>query len=87
VFARGPGNDLIYRWYNRNWSGWESLGGNLASDPAVISWKPNRLDVFCDRRDPIAPGDELTDTAETARRDLDRGRHRRSPGYSGRGVT
>ena len=28
------------------WSGWESLGGVLASGPGVSSWAANRLDVF-----------------------------------------
>src|SRR5699024_3117652 len=28
------------------WSGWESLGGTIASAPAAASWQPNRLDVF-----------------------------------------
>ena len=29
-------------------SGWESLGGDLHlySQPAVVSWGPNRLDIF-----------------------------------------
>lgn len=25
---------------------WESLGGVLTSDPAIVSWGPNRLDIF-----------------------------------------
>jgi hypothetical protein len=29
-----------------SWSGWESLGGGLTSDPAVASWAPGRLDTF-----------------------------------------
>ena len=28
------------------WGGWESLGGVLTSPPHVVSWGPNRLDVF-----------------------------------------
>ncbi|HEY5183716.1 MAG TPA: hypothetical protein VIM19_02160 [Actinomycetes bacterium] len=28
------------------WGGWESLGGTLETEPAVVSWAPNRLDVF-----------------------------------------
>jgi hypothetical protein len=28
------------------WLGWESLGGALASGPAVSSWAPGRLDTF-----------------------------------------
>jgi hypothetical protein len=28
------------------WSGWESLGGSLASGPGVASWASGRLDIF-----------------------------------------
>jgi hypothetical protein len=28
------------------WSGWEALGGGCASRPEVVSWGPDRLDVF-----------------------------------------
>ena len=28
------------------WGGWESLGGILESPPRVVSWAPNRLDIF-----------------------------------------
>jgi hypothetical protein len=28
------------------WSGWESLGGVITSDPSVSSWNSGRLDVF-----------------------------------------
>jgi len=28
------------------WGPWESLGGRLASAPAVVSWAPGRLDIF-----------------------------------------
>ena len=39
VFARGPANDLIHKWYGASgWSGWESLGGVLADGPGVSSW-------------------------------------------------
>ena len=31
---------------NPQWTGWEDLGGNLTSPPAVASWGSNRLDVF-----------------------------------------
>ncbi|WP_245732727.1 hypothetical protein [Salinibacillus kushneri] len=31
---------------SQGWSGWESLGGTLASAPSVSSWQNNRLDVF-----------------------------------------
>nr|WP_256989105.1 DUF346 domain-containing protein [Bacillus sp. EB106-08-02-XG196] len=25
---------------------WEDLGGTLTSEPAAVSWNPNRIDVF-----------------------------------------
>ncbi|WP_206664690.1 hypothetical protein [Dankookia rubra] len=28
------------------WSGWESLGGVLTSDPDAEAWSANRLDIF-----------------------------------------
>ena len=43
---RGVDNRLYHRWHENGWSGWESLGGALASAPAVTSWAPGRLDVF-----------------------------------------
>ena len=33
-------------WRGGHWTGWESLGGAMRSDPAVSSWGPGRLDVF-----------------------------------------
>ena len=46
VFARGTDNALCHRWYDGNWSGWESLGGVLGSDPDAVSWDKDRIDVF-----------------------------------------
>jgi repeat uncharacterized protein DUF346 len=46
VFARGPDNALWHKWFDGNWSAWESLGGSLASGPDVASWGSGRLDVF-----------------------------------------
>jgi repeat uncharacterized protein DUF346 len=47
VFARGPDNALWHKsWDGNIWSGWESLGGSLASGPDVASWGSGRLDVF-----------------------------------------
>jgi murein DD-endopeptidase MepM/ murein hydrolase activator NlpD len=47
IFARGPDNTLIHKWYNQNtWWNWESLGGVLASDPVAVSWGTGRIDVF-----------------------------------------
>jgi len=28
------------------WSDWMDLGGQLTSEPAAVSWGPNRIDVF-----------------------------------------
>jgi hypothetical protein len=33
-------------WDGGAWRGWESLGGVLTSDPAAVSWGPNRIDCF-----------------------------------------
>jgi hypothetical protein len=55
VFVRGIDGALWHRyyqggWYDNtgSWSGWEPLGGQLASGtgPAVSSWSAGRLDVF-----------------------------------------
>ncbi|MEO6797992.1 MAG: CAP domain-containing protein [Candidatus Dormibacter sp.] len=47
VFARGANNALMHRWFDSGvWSAWESLGGQLTSDPAAVSWGPGRIDVF-----------------------------------------
>jgi hypothetical protein len=47
VFARGQNNELLLRtWDGTRWSGWQSLGGVITSDPAAVSWGGNRLDVF-----------------------------------------
>jgi hypothetical protein len=32
--------------YDNGWSGWTSLGGGVASDPAAVSWAGGRIDVF-----------------------------------------
>src|SRR5208282_1321796 len=54
LFARGSDDALWHIYYvphnydqnTGGWSSWESLGGTLTSDPAAISWGPNRIDVF-----------------------------------------
>src|SRR5207249_2439995 len=53
VFVRGGGNDIYHKWYdNGTWypagktGGFEDLGGDAYSGPAVCSWGVNRLDVF-----------------------------------------
>ena len=46
VFVRGNDAAIWHKYHQGTWSGWESLGGNLASAPAAASWGPGRLDVF-----------------------------------------
>jgi hypothetical protein len=47
--ADGNTGALLHKWSDRGqWSGYENLGGTLASgsNPAAVSWGPNRIDVF-----------------------------------------
>jgi hypothetical protein len=37
---------LQHRWYDGNWSGWESLVESPGSDPDAVSWDKGRIDVF-----------------------------------------
>ena len=49
VFARGTDNGLwhIYELApNGSWSGWTSLGGEITSDPCVVSNADGRLEIF-----------------------------------------
>ena len=46
VYVRGGDNALHHKWYSNGWSGWEWLGGELTSAPAVESWGPGRIDIF-----------------------------------------
>lgn len=47
MFGRGTDNALWHKSFDgTRWSGWQSLGGVLTSDPEVSSWAPGRLDVF-----------------------------------------
>lgn len=53
VFAKGTNNAVHWKWRDLNegsmggaWSGWHSLGGVIDSEPAAVSWGPNRIDVF-----------------------------------------
>jgi hypothetical protein len=55
IFVRGGNQNIWHRWYNDsfgwNGSGWEDLGGapgaGCTSAPAISSWSPGRLDLFC----------------------------------------
>ena len=49
IFVRGANNALWHKWQdppNGQWSGWESLGGILTSDPVVIQNHWNGREVF-----------------------------------------
>ncbi|MGH8982510.1 MAG: carbohydrate-binding protein, partial [Acidimicrobiia bacterium] len=46
VVARGAGNACLHTWYDRGWYPWESLGGELTSDPTICSPARGRIDVF-----------------------------------------
>ncbi|MBS2966790.1 hypothetical protein KGA66_27385 [Actinocrinis puniceicyclus] len=47
VFVRGN-DDAIWTesWNGSGWSGWQSLGGNLVSNPGVVAGGPNPIDLF-----------------------------------------
>jgi hypothetical protein len=48
VFARGPNNTLIHRWYENGWTGWIPVGdgvGAIASSPSAVVAQ-TRLVVF-----------------------------------------
>ena len=53
---RGTDSALWHKWWNNGWSGWESLGGTLRSDPAAVSWgrKPRRRLCPRDRQRAVA---------------------------------
>jgi hypothetical protein len=47
VFVRGVNSDLQHAYFaNGSWSGWESLGGYITSDPTAASRQANIVDVF-----------------------------------------
>lgn len=47
VFVRGVNSDLQHAYFaNGSWSGWESLGGYITSDPTAASRQANIIDVF-----------------------------------------
>ncbi len=51
LFARNDRNRLVHRYRaatTGDWSDWESLGGDLGSSPAAVSWAENRIDVFAE---------------------------------------
>jgi hypothetical protein len=48
VFVRGTNNHVMHRWYTGSWSGWQDVGGDLASgsSPGCVSWGANRIDIL-----------------------------------------
>jgi hypothetical protein len=49
VFHRGTGGDLYHRWSDdagATWSTWANLGIKMRGTPAVVSWGPDRQDIF-----------------------------------------
>ncbi|GAA2155643.1 hypothetical protein GCM10009760_55750 [Kitasatospora kazusensis] len=54
VFVRGADGAIWHQWWDVNdysgakggWSAWESLGGNVVSNPTAVSWSSSRLDLF-----------------------------------------
>jgi hypothetical protein len=47
VFVRGSDNALWHKWFaGGSWSGWESLGGALTSDPSAVGWDWSQIFVF-----------------------------------------
>ena len=47
LFALGPKNECMHScWTNSKWSGWDSLGGVLMSEPVAVWTESNQLHVF-----------------------------------------
>jgi len=44
--VRGTDNAMWHKWWNGQWSAWESLGGILTTAPDCVSWSTNRIDCF-----------------------------------------
>jgi SpoIID/LytB domain protein len=45
VFAQGPNNTFIHKWFDGQWRGFETLPGGVTAAPAVTSRGPGRLDM------------------------------------------
>jgi len=42
-----PNSAIWHLWMDSGvWQHWESLGGQVASDPTAVSWQPQRVDLF-----------------------------------------
>ena len=37
---------MYHKAFANGWHPWEQLGGSFSSPPAVVSWGPDRLDIF-----------------------------------------
>lgn len=46
VFAQGPNNSVIRRYYDGQWKGWDTVGGLTNAQPAVATQGANKLDLF-----------------------------------------
>ena len=49
VFALGKDFEMYFRvWAFNKWAppSWQSLGGKFKSDPAAVTWAPDRIDIF-----------------------------------------
>jgi hypothetical protein len=46
VFVRGGGGELVHKWFDGHWSGWNDMGGVLTSNIAVASANPGHVEVF-----------------------------------------
>jgi hypothetical protein len=46
LFIRGNDNAIWHMYYSNGWSGWESLGASIISDPSATTPNSNRIDLF-----------------------------------------
>lgn len=59
IFGTGTDGALYHKWLQpgsslttgRNWSGWESLGGNIIGTPSVVSWGKDHMNIFASGTD------------------------------------
>ena len=60
IFVKGNDGALWHSWYfNGNWAGWESLGGDVRSDPTTVAWgNPDRVYAFY-KTSPDGAGDRI----------------------------
>jgi len=47
IFSRDCNYFFVHKVYTSNWGAWEALGpGVFQSEPTIVSWGPNRIDIF-----------------------------------------